>query len=124
MSEGREARLRRVSVRFRAATPRRYRRRTRLSVGGLSVPTLLFGVMIGGIVGAILTWPEPSTSGPAMREMSASETVRHMLASRNCAAARSVGLAPADMGEPGYWPSHDADNDGVACEPAPVRLGG
>ncbi|WP_246749989.1 excalibur calcium-binding domain-containing protein [Mesorhizobium caraganae] len=21
------------------------------------------------------------------------------------------------MGEPGYWPTHDADHDGIACEP-------
>jgi hypothetical protein len=44
-------------------------------------------------------------------------TLRHLLAARNCAAARSVGLAPAKVGEPGYWRRNDADNDGIACEP-------
>jgi hypothetical protein len=43
-------------------------------------------------------------------------TLRHIAAVPNCAAARAVGLAPARRGEPGYWPSHDADNDGIACE--------
>ncbi|MER8410500.1 excalibur calcium-binding domain-containing protein [Mesorhizobium sp. M1342] len=27
----------------------------------------------------------------------------------HCTAAR--------RGEPGYWPTHDADHDGIACEP-------
>lgn len=44
-------------------------------------------------------------------------TLRHLVAARNCDAARSVGLAPANRGEPGYWAHNDADNDGIACEP-------
>jgi hypothetical protein len=46
-------------------------------------------------------------------------TLRHIAAAPNCDAARAVGLAPANRGEPGYWPSHDADRDGIACEPWP-----
>jgi hypothetical protein len=46
-------------------------------------------------------------------------TVRHLLAFKNCEAAREVGLAPANRGAPGYWSKLDADNDGVACEPWP-----
>jgi hypothetical protein len=45
------------------------------------------------------------------------EAVRHLLASPNCDAARSVGLAPAGRGQPGYYNRHDADDDGIACEP-------
>ncbi|QQS11649.1 MAG: excalibur calcium-binding domain-containing protein [Rhodospirillales bacterium] len=48
-------------------------------------------------------------------------TVRHWMSARNCDAARAVGLAPARWGDPGYWPSHDRDNDGSACEPWPGR---
>jgi hypothetical protein len=44
-------------------------------------------------------------------------TLKHLVAARNCDAARSVGLAPARRGEPGYWAKNDADNDGIACEP-------
>jgi hypothetical protein len=44
-------------------------------------------------------------------------TVRHWLAAPNCASARAVGLAPARDGQPGYYFSHDADHDGIACEP-------
>ena len=45
------------------------------------------------------------------------DTLRHIAAFPNCAAARAVGVAPANRGEPGYWPQHDRDGDGVACEP-------
>jgi Excalibur calcium-binding domain len=48
-------------------------------------------------------------------------TVRHLLAAPNCDAERTVGLAPARRGQPGYWPSHDADSDGIACEPRRPR---
>jgi hypothetical protein len=48
-------------------------------------------------------------------------TLKHLVAARNCDAARSVGLAPARRGEPGYWAKNDADSDGIACEPWPRR---
>lgn len=50
--------------------------------------------------------------------------LRHIASFPNCDAARMVDLAPANKGEPGYWPSHDADNDGIACEPwsGPSRI--
>ncbi|WP_332687972.1 excalibur calcium-binding domain-containing protein [Devosia sp.] len=44
-------------------------------------------------------------------------TIRHWLAAPNCAATQMVGLAPARMGQPGYYSHHDADLDGIACEP-------
>jgi hypothetical protein len=44
-------------------------------------------------------------------------TLKHIAAAPNCAAARRVGLAPARIGEPGYYSRHDADHDGIACEP-------
>jgi hypothetical protein len=42
---------------------------------------------------------------------------RHLAAAPNCTAARIVGLAPSSRGQPGYWGQHDADADGIACEP-------
>lgn len=45
------------------------------------------------------------------------ETLRHIAAAPDCNAARAMTLAPARRGEPGYYERHDADNDGVACEP-------
>ena len=47
--------------------------------------------------------------------------IRHAAAAPNCAAARMVGLAPARRGQPGYYPQHDRDRDGIACEPWPPR---
>jgi hypothetical protein len=44
---------------------------------------------------------------------------RHIAAAPNCNAARTVGLAPSNRGEPGYYRRHDADSDGIACEPFP-----
>ena len=38
----------------------------------------------------------------------------------NCDAARAAGAAPIRVGEPGYRPELDADNDGIACEPIPL----
>jgi hypothetical protein len=47
--------------------------------------------------------------------------LRHVAAAPNCMAARAVGLAPAWRGQPGYYPQHDRDRDGIACEPSPGR---
>ncbi|WP_217807812.1 excalibur calcium-binding domain-containing protein [Oceanibacterium hippocampi] len=44
-------------------------------------------------------------------------TLRHVAAAPNCGAARLAGLAPARRGAPGYYARHDADHDGIACEP-------
>ena len=49
-------------------------------------------------------------------------TLRHYGALPNCDAARTMGLAPANRGEPGYWPKHDRDQDGIACEPWTPRF--
>lgn len=45
--------------------------------------------------------------------------LRHMASFPNCAATRAMGLAPAALGEPGYYRGHDRDRDGIACEPYP-----
>jgi hypothetical protein len=67
--------------------------------------------LIGSLQRMADRWPPGSESwSPSMR-------LRHQMAARNCDAARAVGLAPARRGEPGYYPRHDEDNDGIACEP-------
>lgn len=55
----------------------------------------------------------------AVKPRTVGEGARHLLAAPNCDAARAVGLAPARRGQPGYYASHDADGDGIACEPWP-----
>ena len=42
--------------------------------------------------------------------------LKHAASYSGCRAASSMGLAPARRGEPGYWRSHDGDQDGIACE--------
>ncbi|MGD9649669.1 MAG: excalibur calcium-binding domain-containing protein [Dongiaceae bacterium] len=44
-------------------------------------------------------------------------TLKHFAASPNCTSARALNLAPSRRGEPGYYSWHDADDDGIACEP-------
>ncbi|WP_374710708.1 excalibur calcium-binding domain-containing protein [Inquilinus ginsengisoli] len=62
------------------------------------------GLVLGGFM--VSPWPPIAT-------------IKHLLASPNCAAARAVGLAPAQAGQPGFYARHDADDDGIACEPWP-----
>ena len=71
--------------------------------------TVAFAVGVGAVYLAL----EASSQWPALT------TLKHLLAAPNCTAARAVGLAPAYRGNPGYWAKHDADNDGIACEPWP-----
>lgn len=72
---------------------------------GLYLTTGL-SILIAPMVVGIITSPWPI-----------SVTLRHYAARPNCDAARTVGLAPAMRGQPGYWNHLDADNDGKSCEP-------
>ena len=110
-----ELRLKQINARFKAATPGRYWRHWRPSV-----PAVLISIMVIGAVGAVLVLPQTHLADPAMADMSIKDRARHLLAAPNCSVARLVGLAPARRGEPGYWDDHDADRDGVACEPIPT----
>ena len=91
-----------ITRRFDRADAFRYRRKARAAAFTL----LLFAVGLGvpfALMKLLSPWPLMTT-------------IRHLAAAPNCAAARSVGLAPAREGQPGYWSRHDADFDGVACE--------
>jgi hypothetical protein len=72
--------------------------------------TVAFVVCVVGYlcIGAFGPWP-PLT------------TLRHLAAAPSCATARAVGLAPAHIGEPGYWSFHDEGRSGIACAIAPNR---
>jgi hypothetical protein len=102
-----EQELRRLNRGFRAVSRRQERavafRRLWHSVWpplllAISLVVLFFGV---------------STLSP----LSPMDMLKHVAAAPNCDAARLVGVAPANEGEPGYWARHDRDNDGIACEP-------
>lgn len=100
--------LRLLKLRFQRVS-RRWEHRTRLRryrrVVGFCVLWLVLATGLAWILLKTLS-PWPPTA-----------TIKHLLSFPNCAAARAVGLAPARRGQPGYWPKHDADNDGIACEP-------
>ena len=50
-------------------------------------------------------------------------TIKHYLIAPGCGFAEVFDLAPARVGEPGYWPWLDHDKDGWACEPYRVPGG-
>lgn len=74
-------------------------------------PKTLIVVALLGIGYALLVTLSPWSPGV---------TVMHILAAPNCGVADSLGLAPAEKGQPGYWRKHDHDGNGIACEPWPV----
>ena len=46
----------------------------------------------------------------------AGQTEKRQRAYANCTEARAAGAAPVRIGDPGYGPHLDRDNDGVGCE--------
>jgi hypothetical protein len=115
-----EQRLVRLQRRFGAITrplERRERRRHWVrAAADLVQPLAVTLAVTGAVTGATLAWW--LTTLPA--SWSWKERLLHVAAGPNCAAARAAGLAPARRGEPGYFVRHDADNDGIACEPVPA----
>lgn len=102
-----DLRLKRIQHRFRAVRDRADRAARMRRLARRLVKPTLFGLLIGGAVLLAFQfspWPIRTT-------------VKHLIASINCDTARTLGLAPARRGEPGYWQKLDRDNDGIACEP-------
>jgi hypothetical protein len=107
---GPEERLRDLQRRFRAVSKRhchanelrRYYRSVKIAA--------LAGVVAFAVVWELVSSPWPVTT-----------TLRHIASAPNCSFARLAGLAPARMGDAGYWRLHDRDGDGIACEPRPSR---
>lgn len=106
-NEDRDVKAERLKQRFAAISKRAFARKSKSS----RLVALLIAAFLG--LAGFMLWFGFEHS----REWTADEMARHLAAMPNCAAARAVGLAPARIGRPGYWPAHDADNDGWACEP-------
>jgi len=87
-----------VSARHDRASKRRYYRSAKIAA-------------LPAIVAFAVVWYLASSP------WSVTITLRHIASAPNCGFARFVGLAPARRAEPGYWPRHDRDRDGIACEP-------
>ena len=104
-----EANLRRLNRAF-AAVSRSLDRRVLFQRAYRSAG---LSVISGMAVGAAYVALSSLSPWPAMT------LVKHVVSSYNCEAARQMGLAPAQEGEPGYWRKNDADVDGIACEPWP-----
>lgn len=102
-----ERETRRLKSRFQAIS-RRYQR-------AIMLRKLYPLAKLGGI-GAISGFAM-YTGIAAFSPFSPVDTLKHLASVPNCAAAQMLGVAPARRGQPGYWPRHDADNDGIACEP-------
>jgi hypothetical protein len=108
---GPEQRLRNLQRRFRAVSAGHDRAFELRRVIKVATAVVAFAVAFA-VVWSLSSSPWPVTT-----------TLRHIASVPNCDFARLVGLAPARLGEPGYWKHHDRDGDGVACEPWPPRRG-
>ncbi len=60
--------------------------------------------------------PEPVEYRPAPVYTPPPQRFTQRVYYRNCSAARAAGAAPVRIGDPGYAPHLDRDNDGVGCE--------
>lgn len=74
----------------------------------VAIPSALIGAALCWTLLSFITW-HPL------------QVLKHVAAFPNCSFARAVGVAPSYRGRPGYWPKHDADNDGISCEIWPRR---
>ena len=95
-----------VRTRFRRWEKRTFR--SRRAIRAWVLPLVIVGVVTAVVALQIHRKPWPWHV-----------TLRHMLAAPNCDFARLADLAPARRGQPGYYGRHDADQDGIACEPWP-----
>lgn len=104
-----ERELRNIRRRFRKIRDRADRKeKARRLFRKISLPAM-------GVVAALMLYLGVASSNGWAPVVA----LKHLAAFPNCDAAHIVGLAPANKGDPGYWPSHDRDKDGIACEPWP-----
>ena len=105
-ADPRDERLRVIQQKFRAVHQRAFRhkniRRYFMRWGAVALGFCLLLL----IIQVRSTWPF-------------TVTLRHIAAAPNCDMARLVGLAPAALGDPGYYNRHDSDSDGISCEVFP-----
>jgi hypothetical protein len=59
----------------------------------------------------------PAAQGVASLSSNVSDSARSLRYYARCDDARAAGVAPINVGEPGYREQLDADGDGIACEP-------
>lgn len=104
---------------YQRAQQRRQRRATALKVLGVAAA----GGLTIGVLGALNANGGAASVGSATRELAVSLGIarKNTPMSRahysGCDDARSAGVAPLYIGEPGYRAEMDGDGDGVACEP-------
>lgn len=102
-----EEKLKKLRQRFRIVTARHERRMMVRRLLLQQKPMIfLFAVSFIIFFAVLMNSPWPALT-----------TVRHIGSFPDCQFARMFDLAPANEGEPGYHKRHDADNDGVSCEP-------
>ena len=96
---GPEQRLRNLQRRFRAVSARHDR--------AIKLHRVIATAVVAFAVAFTVVWDLGSSPWPV------TTTLRHIASVPSCDFARLVGLAPARLGQPGYWKHHDRDGDGV-----------
>ena len=112
-NRGPEVRAQRLKRRFQKVSRRLDQRVGRRQLLRSARMPVMVALGAGAITWGLMTAPWSATES----SWSAMTSAKHLPAAPNCDAARAVGLAPAYRGQPGYWPRHDRDDDGIACEP-------
>jgi hypothetical protein len=114
-----EAELRRLKGRLQKVSNRYFRNLNRQNSYRFAALAILLAVGSFAATLGLLVFKPWSALPPSSWTLATYG--KHIAAFPNCSAARLVGLAPAYKGQPGYWPWHDRDKDGWACEPYPRR---
>jgi hypothetical protein len=96
---------------FPAARARICRRIASVIILGVAAGVIIGGLSAGAINLDDLALP-PRVENPV---------VPRLVRFPSCDAARAEGAAPLHLGHPGYELRLDADGDGIACEPLPLR---
>lgn len=112
-----EVELRRLKDRFQKISNRFHRKASLRRFYRFAALTLLTAAGSFALVGGLMVLKPWTAIGGS--SWTTTMRAKHVAAYPNCAATRALGLAPAYRGQPGYWPQHDRDGDGVACEPWP-----
>lgn len=87
------------------------------AVSPKEIATVEHFAAVPAVIEPVATMPAPVLSKPSALPMSAPVEPVSQIFWQNCSQARAAGAAPIYVGEPGYRPGPDRDDDGIACEP-------
>jgi len=95
-----------------------FRHKTRKKSFGNALQNIGFFQLVALTFCAVYFYDSSEISSESDTEIqSAMVRINDLAYYSNCSDARAAGAAPLYRGDPGYRPSLDRDQDGIACEP-------